>query len=334
MASRREPIGAQQQLLASLLGLWMTLGLFLDGWAHDNEKPETFFTPWHGVLYAGFAAAAGFAAYIAWKSRTSTFPTLDDLPQGHALTLAGLASFGAAALSDLAWHEGFGIEVGLEALLSPTHLWLMASGIVALSAPIRAAWRDDDVADSLRRFMPVALTTALLAALSAFFLIFFSPFSNGAGGTPYSRRPGTAHAHPSTNVAELQQLLGVASVIVMTVVFATAVAFLLRRWRTPYGTFTLLFGLLVLLLAGADEFTHPLVALSGVIAGVVADRLARRRPAAMVCAASIAVLWASYFALYALDAGAVDWAAEVWLGSVFLAALLAAGIGLLVTPLD
>ena len=46
-------------LVTMLLGLWFTVGLFFDAWAHNNEAhPETFFTPSHTVYYSGFAATA------------------------------------------------------------------------------------------------------------------------------------------------------------------------------------------------------------------------------------------------------------------------------------
>lgn len=326
------PLTARDRVVGSLFGLWMVIGLFLDGWAHDNQKPESFFTPWHGVLYSGFTAAAAFALHRAVRGRRPGQSWRDTLPRGHGLTLAALGLFAVGAIGDLVWHEVLGIEVGIEALLSPTHLLLMASGIVALSAPVRAAWVERDDPKTLRQFLPVALSTALLTALVAFFLSFFSPFSNNAGGTAFHRFQGQEHTHPSEDVAELQQLLGVGSILVMSVVLAGAVALLLRRWRPPVGTFTLLFGLVVLLFAGTDEFAQPLVVLAGVAAGITADALARRGVPAAACGASVAVLWLSYFAFYALDAG-LEWSAEVWGGSVFLGALLATAIGLLVTPL-
>lgn len=337
-ATRARPsnpsLSAGDRLVGSLFGLWMIVGLFLDGWAHDNQKPESFFTPWHAVLYSGFSAAAAFAVHRAVRSRRPGQGWREAMPRGHGLTLAALAVFAVGASGDLVWHEVLGIEVGVEALLSPTHLLLMASGIVALSAPVRAAWLEADVAPTFRRFLPVALSTALLTALVAFFLSFFSPFSNNAGGTPFHRFQGQQHTHPSGDVAELQQLLGVGSILLMSVVLAGAAALLLRRWRVPAGTFTLLFGLLVLLFAGTDEFAQPLVVLAGLAAGVTADALARRgAPAVAVCGPSVAVLWLGYFAVYALDEGSVAWSAEVWGGSVFLGALLAAVVGLLVTPL-
>ena len=328
------PLSSGDRLVGALFGLWMVVGLFLDGWAHDNQKPESFFTPWHGVLYSGFTAAAAFAVHRAVRGRRPGLRWRDTMPRGHGLTLAALAVFAVGASGDLVWHEVLGIEVGIEALLSPTHLLLMASGIVALSAPIRDAWLEPDVAPPLRKFLSVALSTALLTALVAFFLSFLSPFSNNAAGTGFDRFPGPQHTHPSSDVAELQQLLGVGSIVVMSVVLAAAAALLQRRWRPPVGTFTIVFGFVVLLFAGTDEFAQPLVLLAGLAAGLTADAMSQRGvPAAAVCGAAIAVLWLGYFALYAMDEGSVAWSAEVWAGSVFLGALLAAAVGLLVTPL-
>ena len=328
------PLSSGDRLLGALFGLWMIVGLFLDGWAHDNQKPESFFTPWHGVLYSGFTAATAFSVHRAVRGRQPGRSWRETMPRGHGLTLAALAVFGVGAGGDLVWHEVFGIEVGLEALLSPTHLLLMSSGVVALSAPIRAAWLEPERAPTFRRFLPVALSTALVSALVAFFLSFFSPFSNDAGGTSFSRFQGQAHTHPSSDVAELQQILGVGSILLMSVVLASAAAFLLRRWRPPVGSFTILFCLVILLFAGTDEFAQPLVVVAGLAAGVTADALARRGfPAAAVCGGAAAVLWLGYFAFYALDEGSVAWSAELWAGTTFLGALLAAAVGLLVTPL-
>jgi len=329
------PLGRRDQLISSLLGLWVVFGLFLDGWAHDNQKPETFFTPWHGLMYSGFAAAGLFALHRAARSRVSGRSWRDTLPRGHGLTLAALAVFAVAAAGDLVWHEIWGIEVGVEALLSPTHLTLMASGLVALSAPIRAAWlEEEDGPTSFRSFLPVALSATLLTALVAFFLLYLSPFSNNAAGAAFSRLPGGAHDHPSQDVGELQQLLGVGSILMTSVVLALTTSLLLRRWRTPPGTFTLVYGLLVLLFVGVAEFRQPAVALAGIAAGATADLLVRRGlPAAGVCAAGAAILWLAYFALYALDEGSVAWTAELWTGAIFLASLVAGGIGLLSSPL-
>jgi len=43
----------------TLTWLWILAGLFLDGWAHINipDTIDSFFMPWHAVLYSGLAAS-------------------------------------------------------------------------------------------------------------------------------------------------------------------------------------------------------------------------------------------------------------------------------------
>ncbi len=48
----------------TLLSVWMTAGLYLDGWAHqDGRVDDTFFTPWHAVLYSGVFAMLLFLLF-------------------------------------------------------------------------------------------------------------------------------------------------------------------------------------------------------------------------------------------------------------------------------
>jgi hypothetical protein len=100
-------------LIFALLGLWPVAGLFMDVWAHNHVAAlETFFTPWHGVLYSGFAATA---SYLAW-----TIVREYGLRAGYGLSLVGPVVFACAGVGDLLWHQVFGIEQGVEALFSPT----------------------------------------------------------------------------------------------------------------------------------------------------------------------------------------------------------------------
>lgn len=328
----RPTLTRRDRSIAVVFGLWMVIGLFLDGWAHDNSKPESFFTPWHGVLYAGFTAAALAAVLIGLRSRTADRPWRETLPAGHGLTLVALAAFAAGAVGDLIWHETLGIEVGVEALLSPTHLLLLAGGLVALSAPFRAAWAGDDHAPDLRAFAPTALALALLTALVGFFMLYLSPFVNDAAGMRFDRLPGVAHEHPSRDVGELQQLLGIASILMTSVLLAVPAHLLLRRWRPPSGAFTILFGVVTFLFVALNELSQPSLILAGVAAGALTDVLADRAAPPVSVAAGVTALWLAYFGLYQLAEGGVAWTAELWMGTTALAGLVAAGIGLLVQP--
>jgi len=323
----RPALTARDHAMAVGFGAWMIVGLFLDGWAHDNNEPESFFTPWHGILYSGFAAAAAAAIWIVVRARPPGGRLVDAVPRGHGTTLVALAVFGSAAAGDLVWHELLGVEVGVEALLSPTHLALMASGLVALTAPLRRAWTSADVSPpTLRSFVPTVLSAAFGVAVVGFFLAYLSPFINDAGGTTFTRAASVPHDHPPTDPAELAQLLEVASILVTTVLFAVAASAIRRRWIVPPGSFTILFGVTTMLFVGLGEFRHAPVILVGAAAGAVADVL-RERPAWLLAAAATTTLWLGYFAVYWMMETRVAWTAELWTGTVTLSALLAGLIG-------
>lgn len=322
-------LSSGERLAAVLFGLWLLIGLFLDGWAHDNSRPESFFTPWHGVLYSGFTAAGLAALEVVRRRRTDGAPWLSAVPRGHGLTLAGLAVFSMGAVLDLLWHEFLGIEVGIEALLSPTHLLLLVSGVVALSAPLRDAWVNSATEQpALRPFVPTLLSLALLTAVVGFFLAYLSPFLNDAAGAGFDRRPGDPHDHPASDPAELAQLLGVASILTTTVLLTAPVLLVLRRWRPPPHALAFLVGVVVTFLVGADEFAMPELVAAGVAAGAAGDLARRRLPLWAVPAVVTAVLWLAYFGLYAVREGAVEWSAELWSGTVVLSTGIAAGLGI------
>ena len=56
----------------------------------------------------------------------------------YGIGVLGVIVFGAGGIGDMVWHVAFGVEAGLEALLSPTHLVLLAGGILLLTSPLRA----------------------------------------------------------------------------------------------------------------------------------------------------------------------------------------------------
>ena len=323
----RPRLDVRDHRLAVVFGVWMVVGLFLDGWAHDNGQPESFFTPWHGVLYSGFAGAAAAAVWPVLRHRTERRVLTQAVPVGHGLTLVALAAFSVGAIGDLVWHETLGVEVGVEALLSPTHLLLLVSGIAALSAPFRAAWLSDDADISLRSFLPAVLSVTLTTAVIGFFMVYLSPFVNDAAGSAFERAANTPHEHPATDPRELLQLLGLGSILMTSVLIASATQLLLRRWVPPRGSFTLMLGLMVFLFVALDEFGQPPLLLAGVLAGAATDFAARRIPDWVVPAVAVAVLWLSYFAIYEAALGGVTWTAELWTGAVTLATLLALAVG-------
>ncbi len=141
-----------EEKATAIFGAWSLTGLYLDGWAHLNDKPETFFSPWHGVLYSGVGAAVAYFAFRAFILRKQSAVEDRWLTSGFLLFLLG-------AVGDFVWHEVLGIEIGLEALLSPTHLLLLTGGVMMVSYPARAAAARSDSGEApMRVFWPVVGT--------------------------------------------------------------------------------------------------------------------------------------------------------------------------------
>lgn len=291
-------------------GTWMLFGLFIDGWAHGANKPETFFSPWHGVLYSGFVAAV---LWFAWDGRRH-----QRSGTGDRLATAGMVLFVAGAVGDGVWHEIFGIEVDLEALLSPTHLALMTGGTLMVSAPFRAGWRWVSDRPSFREFVPVTASATLVVSLVLFFLMYLS------GSQPIATVDDTD---------DLNHAWGIAAVLVRTGVLLGATMLTLRRWRPPAGVFTILFGVPAVALAGLDAFQDGALILPFVIGGVAADVIVQgglggARRDQLVGVAVPAVTWLSYFGVHAAVWG-VHWPAEIWTGAVVFAGLAGVGLALL-----
>lgn len=314
----------------AFFGTWTVSGLYLDGWAHLNDKPETFFTPWHAVLYSGVGAAIAYFAihdFVTSRRNGADRKVLNAGPD--ILTIAGLVLFGVCAVGDFIWHGIFGIEVDLGALLSPTHLGLFTGGLLMLSFPVRAAWhRDTGRAISLRAFFPTLAGFTLLAALTMFFLQFYNAYRFGG-------------LYPSANENdEIWEIHALGAVFVTSAVLLTITYMALRRWDVPFGAFTIGYGILALMTVGMDGFRWPAHIAFGFLGGLAVDVLVRNlrpspdrvRYARIFSVLAPLIVWSLWFALIHLFMDGVHWEAEVWTGTIILATLQGVGLGLLAFP--
>src|SRR3970040_2009823 len=88
--------------LMALFSLWLIGGLYLDGWAHAHiSNLETFFTPWHSVLYSGFLGQAAVLAglFVRNLRRGESFSTA--LPRSYGLSLVGAGLFTLGGVGDM-----------------------------------------------------------------------------------------------------------------------------------------------------------------------------------------------------------------------------------------
>lgn len=299
----------------------MTVGLFLDGYAHQHldGQTESFATPWHAVFYAGFGASAFWLWRLAGR-RATTQASLATLPPGYRGAAAGVALFAVGGAGDGAWHTAFGVERGIDALLSPMHLLLFAGLVLVLTAPLRAA------TSSLPGSWIVVASVTSTAALAGFFLNFVW----GLGVAADTRVVYDAVSERG----EVHVIAGVASMLVTTAVLFGGARFVIGRVRPGFGAFTVMFGVVATLVAAAfDEDAEGIIA--ALVAGVTLDiclRLFRTERAITTVAVSFAAattaLWSTYLLLLkGLDG--IAWNAELVGGAVVLNALTALAIAVL-----
>src|SRR5215211_7851063 len=90
-----------EDLVTALLGACLVGGALTDAWVHTNRAStlESFFTPWHALLYGGFAAIAAWTFWLALRRRAST-PRWwrDGWPVGYGIGAVGVIGFMAGGL--------------------------------------------------------------------------------------------------------------------------------------------------------------------------------------------------------------------------------------------
>lgn len=326
--------------LTVLFGVWLMVGLFIDGYMHNTrgDQLESFLTPWHGVLYSGFLVSA---VWISWPAFTATGPLRDRvaaLPRGYGLGMLGAAVFAVGGILDSAWHTAFGIEVDIEALISPPHLILFCGAMLVLTTPARSAWHRSSTAPSLRQFLPALASVTLAALLVGFFLMYASglyDFHAMAGFREFMADEVAAVPF----LPEVFTAFGILARLLTTVVLMVPALLLLRRWATPPGSFTILFSTYGLFMFVLNEFGNPELLVAAVAAGVVADVLSRRlagdggsRAAHYAFGAAVpATLWLVHFGALAVTDN-LAWSFLVWGGVVLFAAGAGVGLVLLAFP--
>lgn len=337
--ARNTGTDARRDLVTELLGMWLLLAVFLDGWAHINlPSLETFFTPWHAALYSGMLATATWTALVIWRNRTPGRPLLQAVPPGYRGTAAGVVLFATAGGLDLLWHELLGIEVSLDALVSPTHLLLGFSLFLILGTAVRtarAAGREGDHTGN-RTLTPAAIfAVVLMTGLGAFFLVYVSAFVRPGPTAVFVPAPvGT----PGRIQAELPVVITLASYLLTTALIIAPFLFTLSAARRPArGIVTLLvaaaawlpvamIGLRPYSVSGAAGATIAAVAADVLLARIPETWLGRRLPA--VTGGIAALLWTGQLVAFAVT-DAIRWPVSLWLGAMVLSAAVAAGLALL-----
>jgi hypothetical protein len=333
-ASKGTPLVTKSQLIGGLwFDRWMSVlsflwmgGLYLDGWAHGHGKVDkTFFTPWHAILYSAFALVACSLVFTLVSNHRRGASWRQALPAGYGLSLLGIIIFACAAPGDLLWHTLFGFEVGIEPLLSPSHLSLALGGVLTMTGPLRATLRRSIPASEQgwKTLLPMVLS--LSATLMVF--VFFTEF-----GHPFSHTDTILDAFTTNETKSF----GATGILLQTGLLMGFLLFAVQRWRLPNGSLTLLFAVYVTLLSVLNNQYELIPGV--VVTGVVADVLLRvlrpgssRMELRVFAFAVPLVLYLSFFLTLALI-GTISWSIHLWLGSCVMAGITGLMLSLLLAP--
>jgi hypothetical protein len=323
----------RDDLVTVVLGVWFVVGLFLDAWAHNNiPRLETFFTPWHAVFYTGFAATGLWICWLVFRQLRAGRTGAAAVPVGYGLAVLALPVFGLFGILDYAWHTMFGIEQEFKILFSPTHVVGVTAMVVIVTSPLRAAWADRSLPPnpSLRRLLPAVLSLAFGSALVLLFLQYANALVWGPHWIVYTYSEPTGGDRPPVDTLS-------AAIVVTNLVLLAPLLLLVRRWRVPAGTATILYVAVAGLCAAITAFRYPSILVTMVVAGALVDvllaTLAPRedRRGAYLTFAALAplVTWGVYFAVAAVVVGHLPDVVEFWTGVPAVAALLGLLTGVL-----
>ncbi len=308
----------REQLAFVVFSTWIIAGLFLDGWSHEVNKPETFFTPWHALLYSGFGAAVLWSGVDSRISKARGEPVSQGL---DSLATVGVLLFAAGMVADFVWHAALGIEVNVEGLLSPTHLTLMTGGLIMAATPARMAMADHAGAGKPLATFGVVQSIAATVAVIAFFTQFASAFR---GKTVAAN----VVLHGMGPLAEDKAIRGVVAIMVTNVLLVGAVTYATSRWRLPRGALALIVGVPALAVSGLNGFDHAALVAAAVLGGIAGDVAVARHRADLAPIAVPLVLWSAWVAIAALVVP-FGWSPNIWGGAIFLSVLTGVGLRLL-----
>lgn len=306
--------GAAFDCLFLVASTWFIVGAYADAWAHNHIPDlETFFTPWHAVLYSGFFVTALVLVGVVIFNKVNGASWARAIPNGYALSLLGVAGFVVGGLGDMFWHILFGVEQNVDAQFSPTHMFLIVCTCLFLAGPYRALYRRSDEAASGRYLLPLAVV--LLFLVIGLITMLAHPF--------VFLWPSTT---PSTDTTG--QTLAVISFLFQSCILLGILLYTLRRWKLYPGFFTIVYLLNSIPLSLMQD--HYSVIVIATLAGLLTDglyfvvrpRVEEPTRFRLFAATAASGFYLVYFLVLWMTAGIV-WSIHLSVGSIVTAGLVA-----------
>lgn len=312
---------------------WTTVGIYLDGWAHHHldSSLETFFTPWHGLFYSGVFATAIVLLSFMYKNHRKGYPWRHALPKEYLYSLVGIGIMFVGGAGDMCWHLIFGIEDGMDALFSPTHLILAIGGAIALSGPLSAVWYRHK--SHVIHAGPTIFSTAFFMSIITFMLQFMHPM-----GFPW---PAQSYLDLNPIAHDFGIMLGMGCILVFTVILVGIILSTVRHWIYPFGSFALVLGINTALMNFMIGDYYEFI-LTSVLAGVAIDILYwgliaknRHRMSHIHLFSFLApFVFTLFYMLTILATDTLTWTVHVWTGAPVIAGIAGYLISYLVLPVE
>lgn len=333
----RPPASLGFDVLMLLVSFWPLAGVFADSWAHENiPQLETFFTPWHAILYSGAFAVSLTVGVVLWRHHEQGYSWRNAMPAGYEMTVVACGLLILAGLGDMTWHLLFGIERDIAALLSPTHLLIVISITLILAGPLRSALNRPDLA-SLRgaQQIPMLVSTLFAYTMVAIYTQFANPFVYRWPAYGDVDLFANAPYPPIDNY--LSQSLGVLSFMVYSAVLMAFVLFIVRRWQPIFGTLTVFMGFSVLFI-NALQGQYDLVP-AALAAGLVGDILllvlcpaTGGTLAFRVFAAAFPVVVLTGYMINLEIVHGIVWIVHLWVGAIVMGGIVGWLVSYLMVP--
>lgn len=326
------PGGLGFDWIITVLIMVATAGVLFDEWSHRTYGgDQSVLNPFHITFFAGDGLHF-FILLCLWLYNVRRgYAVSKALPQGYLPALIALGAFGASGIADQLGHALFGFEVGLEGLLSPTHVILFLLGGVIIAGPLRATLaRLGSTKPSLASLAPLLGCTGALLAMFEIALTLFLPLSDNLYITQALATPQPIYG----------ELIGVAGIVLQILILVGVLLWLTFRVALPTGALSvtlLAYGLLNLVTFQFSPVLLPVWLGTGVAADLLyvwlkPTRQSRAR-VVLFSAAVALVLWGLVYLIVGTFGvgGGFAWSRYIRYGAVVYAAVAAALLGYLMT---
>ena len=305
--------------------LWLIGGTFSDAWAHNNvPRLETFWTPWHGLLYSGLLALIISLATVLMLNRRRSGSWQQAIPEGYRLVYLAMPLMVLDGLADMTWHLLFGVEQNLDALFSPTHLTGLICIALFATGPLYSMY--------VRRVTPSSFSDSFLLATAVLL--------------PYVLMVNTlqsfsvfAQAWPTTTPRsfDIGQLAAIGGMAIHAALFTVFMLHTTRFWTFKVGMWTYILGVVACCLSVMNQqwFTVPVFFLGGFIIDIAywylkpsSTRILHMRLFSTVAASAPYAVYMVWVA----STMHVVWTVHMLVGSVYILMMLGWGLSYLPYP--